>query len=54
MENTAFRHARMGTVFQLEVHRLTSTIALVPFWTGSFLIVGQKRGPIPWPFVVQI
>jgi len=31
------------------VHHPTSPFVFVPFWTGSFLIVFRKRGPIPRP-----
>jgi len=40
MENTALRHVPVGTVFQSDVHPVTSPVMFVPFWTGSFLIVG--------------
>jgi hypothetical protein len=37
VENTAFRHVPMGTIFQLH---LAPTVIILPFWTRSFLIVG--------------
>jgi hypothetical protein len=31
------------------VHHFTSPVVFMPFWTGSFLIVGHEKGGIPWP-----
>jgi hypothetical protein len=31
------------------MHHLTPVVVFMPFWTGSFLVVGYGEGaPIPW------
>jgi hypothetical protein len=37
------------------VKHLTSPVMFMPFWTGSFLIVGEEEEyPFPAPLVLQI
>jgi hypothetical protein len=40
MENTTLCHFPVGTVSQLHDGSPTSHVVFVPFWTGSFPIVG--------------
>jgi hypothetical protein len=40
LENSTFRHFLLEEFFSQMVHQPTSVDVLVPFWRGSFLIVG--------------